>query len=270
MAPRIISNSFTTMNALLLTGMLLATGCSAPVSEKGEKKKTGDSLKANGLPGKQGLTDADRAKKAADYLVLKDKILHKQKAFRKSYEGATSPEKKKKILQEARAYLLSTIASEMFPSWYGTTWDFNGTCTEPGNGSIACGYFVTTVIRDMGFVIPRTKWAQIASEELIKNITAKNNIKRYSSTPILKVESAISTWGKGLYIAGLDSHVGFILNYGDSIRFVHSNYYDAATGVCSQEFDSNNPLKDSGYRVIGKILDDDMVERWILSKALGN
>ncbi len=52
---------------------------------------------------------------------------------------------------------------------------------------------------------------------------------------------------------------------GEEIKFVHSNYYQRDIGVMSEELDSDNPLKDSNYRVIGKIIDDAMIENWILN-----
>lgn len=71
-----------------------------------------------------------------------------------------------------------------------------------------------------------------------------------------------------MYVVGLDNHTGFIFNDGEKTRFVHSNYYKADIGVMEQELDSNNPLKDSKYRVIGKILDDKMMEKWVLAMKM--
>ena len=69
--------------------------------------------------------------------------------------------------------------------------------------------------------------------------------------------------GNGLYIVGLDCHVGFIYVKDNDIKFVHSNYYRPATGVMSEDFETNNPLNASKYRVLGKLLDDKMIENWI-------
>jgi hypothetical protein len=53
----------------------------------------------------------------------------------------------------------------------------------------------------------------------------------------------------------------------DTIKFVHSNYYQPWIGVMSEEIDSTNPLRDSDYRVIGKLLSDEMMVNWINSIA---
>jgi hypothetical protein len=69
-----------------------------------------------------------------------------------------------------------------------------------------------------------------------------------------------------LYIAGLDSHVGYIYKSGRKLRFVHSNYYYPEIGVMSEPLEGVNPLNDSEYRVIGKLLSAEMVKNWITGK----
>ncbi len=158
--------------------------------------------------------------------------------------------------------MFNTITEKIFPYWYGTPWDFNGTTRVPKQGSIACGFFVTNILTDVGFNIPRIGWAQSASEVFIKKL-APNSIKRFSNRPISEVENYLLRTGDGLYLVGLDQHVGFIVVKDDEIEFVHSNYYQADIGVMSEEIDSANPLNDSNYRVIGKLLSNDMIINWI-------
>ena len=170
------------------------------------------------------------------------------------------------IIASARAYLLSTIIDTLFVSWYGTPWDFYGTTRVPGNGKIACGYFVTAVLSDAGLKIPRKKWAEVASEIMIKAATI--DIRRFRNRSIDDLEAYIKEKGVGIYIVGLDCHVGFIVNYRNEIRFVHSNYYHPETGVMSEPLKGQNPLNDSRYRVIGKILGNDMVRKWIRGEKI--
>jgi hypothetical protein len=44
---------------------------------------------------------------------------------------------------------------------------------------------------------------------------------------------------------------------------VYSNYYNPDVGVMSQDLNSYNPLSNSSYRVVGKILGDEMMVNWI-------
>lgn len=196
-----------------------------------------------------------------EYQTVVQEILVKKNKFAKLYNNSDSAGKNS-IIINMRNYLFKKITNELFTYWYGTKWDFNGTTRTPKKGKIACGYFITNVLTDAGFNIPRVRWAQSASEVFIRRL-ATNNIKRFSNRPILEVERYLLKTGDGLYLVGLDCHVGFIVVKNDTIKFVHSNYYQQEIGVMSEEIDSRNPLNDSQYRIIGKLLSDEMMINWI-------
>lgn len=168
---------------------------------------------------------------------------------------------KDSVITIAQGYLFEKIVDKIFPSWYNTKWSFNGTTTVPKKGSIACGYFVTTVLEDAGFKIPRVKWARLPSETMILKLN--RNVKRFRQSSVDEAAAYIYSSGKGIYIIGLDVHVGFIVNDGVDIMFVHSNYYKPEVGVMKESLEGNNPLADSKYRVIGKILHKEMIEKWL-------
>jgi hypothetical protein len=195
------------------------------------------------------------------YPELKKETLERRAIFFKEYSGSKNNKiKQDSIIAEAQNYLL-TISDDFFRSWYNTPWTFHGHSQTPGEGSIACGYFVTTTLRDMGFNIPRIKWAQQASEYMIKKVTT--DIKRFQQKPVKDVLDYIEAKGEGLYIVGLDSHVGYIYYLNGKMSFVHANYYRPQIGVMSEPLIGRNPLNDSKYRVIGKIFDREMVQSWI-------
>ncbi|MEI6509209.1 MAG: hypothetical protein WCO54_12050, partial [Bacteroidota bacterium] len=196
-----------------------------------------------------------------DYALFLQEVIAKKNDYKRLYVNA-DVSAKDSIITVARAYLINTISNDIFPYWYGTKWDFNGTTRTPQQGKIACGYFVTTILEDVGFKIPRVKWAQSASEVFIKKL-APNNIKRFSNRPIAEIENYLLTTGDGLYVVGLDIHVGFIIVKNKSINFVHSNYYKPEIGVMKEDINSKNPFKDSNYRIIGKLMSDEMVLNWI-------
>lgn len=203
-----------------------------------------------------------------NYDSVKTAIEQQRLLYSSAYSKATDTVTRHDIVQQARNYITGQIMQNLLPQWYGTPWAFEGTTTQPRNGQIACGYFVTTVLQHAGFNLLRVKWACVPSETLIKAITDKRNIKHYINTEAANVETGIKASGPGIYIVGLDMHVGFIINTGSEISFVHSNYYEPATGVMSQPLNSINPLRDSKYRVVGKLLNDEMVRRWIMGERL--
>jgi hypothetical protein len=148
---------------------------------------------------------------------------------------------------------INNVRDSLLVCWYGTEWDFYGTTEEPGKGKIACGYFVTTILRDMGVPVKRFKHAQMASEEMINDICLKNNISRYANEDIPTFIEKMKAKGAGLYIVGLDFHTGFILNDGKDIYFVHSNYV-AKKGVLSEIASESTVLATSKRRIVGRII----------------
>ena len=161
-----------------------------------------------------------------------------------AYKKQPSPESEKRFLLFVRDSLL--------PCWYGTLWGFYGTTEEPGTGKIACGYFVTTVLRDIGIQLQRIKLAQCASEEMIESVCDHKSINRFSNVDLQKFVDKIKEWPSGLYIVGLDNHTGFILNDGQEVYFIHSTYVGKGA-VISERARESIVLASSKYRVIGKV-----------------
>jgi hypothetical protein len=196
-----------------------------------------------------------------NYNDLKKEITSRQEALSFAYRNPKCD--KDSVVHCAQQFLFTTMTAKVFPCWYGARWDYNGTTEVPRKGKIACGYFVTTTMRDLGFNIPRVRWAQLPSETMIKEMTDGKEIKRYRFASISHIESQIKEWGDGLYVVGMDNHTGYIVNHDGRCSFVHSYYFNLSRGVTSERLDTNNPLRSSKYRVIGKVLTKEMVEKWL-------
>ncbi len=199
--------------------------------------------------------------KNKDYSDVLQEIQAEKESFQSAYSQANESEKSK-IIEEVKTYLTKAISKDIFPQWYGTKWDFNGTTRTPKKGEIACGYFVTTVLMDVGFKIPRVEWAQSASEVFIQKL-APENLKRFTDRPLSEVKKYLLNEGNGLYLVGLDTHVGFVLVEGKAVSFIHSNYYYPQVGVMKEDISTKNPLSDSHYRVFGKLFTDEMILNWL-------
>lgn len=186
--------------------------------------------------------------------------------FEKAYKQADELERSK-IEEKASSYLLEKITHDFFDQWQGTEWDFNGTTRTPRKGKIACGYFITTVLSDAGFKIPRVKWAQQASEYYITRMTSE--VKRFSNQSPETMKSYFLKNPDGLYVVGLDNHVGFVYKSGKEATFTHASYYDPQIGVQTEELIGDNPFAKSAYRVVGRILNKEMIRKWILGESWG-
>ena len=190
-------------------------------------------------------------------VVLKD--------YPKTKDSITQIKKqlKSKSTKEIGSEFTRLISTKIFPYWYGTKWGFYGTTEKPNEGEIACGYFVTTTLRDMGVPIKRSKLAQLASEEMIKILVSSSNIQRFSNIDINTFEAKLKSAGNGIFVVGLDNHTGFLLISNDGDYFIHSSGifpYKVEKDVLSK----SPILVRSKYRVVGKLsADKDFLNNWI-------
>lgn len=183
------------------------------------------------------------------------------------FEKEETLEGKYNMIDYAKMDFMELIEKELFPHWYGTKYDFHGTTQTPGSGKIACGYFVTTVLRDIGVPIQRVKMAQAASETMVKNLVDEDLIQRFRNVPIQQFVRRIEDMGEGLYVVGLDTHAGMLFYDGVELRFVHSTGRKAKQVVNEKALTSLSLIK-SKYRVVGKISgDEDLIKSWLYNVA---
>lgn len=203
---------------------------------------------------------------AVNYAEVLASVERKRTALAVAYQGARSTEAQRAVLDSARLLFISSIVAEIAPEWVGTTWGFYGTSQKPREGSIACGYFVTTLLRDAGLPIERVRLAQLASESIIKRLTTERHIHRYSSVPLSSFVDDVRSQGTGLSIVGLDCHVGFIATIDSTVLFIHSSYVSPRT-VVIEPAERSIVLGASKYRVTGRLSDDDdLIRRWLLAR----
>jgi len=184
------------------------------------------------------------------------------------YQRSAAAAQRAEVIAQARTLVTGSIFKEIFPSWYGTRWDFYGTTEVPQQGKIACGYFVSTVLRDAGWRVQRVRLAQQASENIILSLTSEPNVKRFRRVPISDFVNAVKQWGPGLFVVGLDIHTGFIVNTGSEVYFIHSSYVEPYMVVREKALESKI-LAASNYRVLGRITADDLfIEKWLLQKEI--
>ena len=177
--------------------------------------------------------------------------------------NAADAGKKKLLISKAGAAFSAGLNSRLFQYWYETDWDYNGTTEEPGKGSIACGYFVTTLLRDMGTSLNRSGLACSASEEMIKKLVSEKNIHRFSNFSIDRFVDEIKKLGNGIYLTGLDNHTGFIVCTDGKVEFIDSGG-GAPARVLRKDAHDSGLLSRSKYRVVGKITDDEFfLVKWL-------
>ncbi len=123
-------------------------------------------------------------------------------------------------------FLEEALVNKIFPYWYGTPWDFNGHTNVPNEEKIACGYFVSTTLKHLGFNLNRYKLAQQLPIHEAKTLSVGEPILDIQSDTFeVCLEEIKTSLTKGIYFVGLnDSHVGFLLKRKNQLFFIHSNY----------------------------------------------
>jgi hypothetical protein len=187
--------------------------------------------------------------------------------LRKAHAKARTAEEKEAVEKDARV-ILELVMPEMMRCWLGTPYDFNGTAERPGDGKVACGYFVSTVIRDAGFRVDRYKLAQQPSGNILRTFLKGESC-------LLKVGQDFESYAEwvegmepGVYLIGLDSHVGFIVNGVDGTRFYHSSGWNKR-GVVNEPGKKAGALRHSNWRMIGGLTaDPDVIRTWLAGERV--
>ncbi|MEO8769872.1 MAG: hypothetical protein ABI402_07300 [Ferruginibacter sp.] len=196
------------------------------------------------------------------YVEIKDSIVINRKNFSIKYASLATLNKKA-ALEEITNFWVNNISNELFNKWQHTPWDFNGTTEIPRQGTIACGYFVTTILRDMDCKINRSKLAVCASSQMMRSLVPNQKIKNLSYVNYAAFNDSISHLGKGVYIIGLDFHTGYIVNDGKENWFIHS-YYVKRVGVIKEKVLDSWSLRSSKTRwLISLTNDTDFLYRWL-------
>lgn len=128
-----------------------------------------------------------------------------------------------------------SMTDSIFPDWFGTKWDFNGYSNSPGKGMIACGYFVSTTLKHIGFNLNRYKLAQQSASSVIDILCGSNQMRSVLEADI--INKIKSRGNNRLYVVGLDYHVGFLASENDSVYFIHSDYLQGKV-VCEKASES--------------------------------
>lgn len=193
----------------------------------------------------------------SNYHLLLKRIEKKQIAYREQSISEKNIQK----------YLLTVLTDSVFQYWYDTEWDFNGITQEPRKGNIACGYFVTTTLKQVGLNIDRVKIAQQASSKIIRTLCDRNSIKSFYNKNFKGLKKHLLASDDGLYIVGLDNHVGFIHKTDTTLMFIHSG---VNTGVvCREEINHCKPVKYSKVHVVGNLLKNSvLLQAWVKKEKI--
>ncbi len=124
---------------------------------------------------------------------------------------------------------------------------------------------MSTTLLHLGVQVERVRMGQQASEHIAQSLVSTHPIRRSSDQPIDAFIAKVRAEGAGIYIVGLDNHVGFLIVDGADTWFHHAG----PTNVVKRERAREAPyLVASRYRVFARLFDDELVEKWLLGKPI--
>lgn len=165
-------------------------------------------------------------------------------------------------LEQAAAEELLKGIEDLTDYWLGTRWALGAPqTTKPQVGKVNCGTFVGRILNDAGFEVRVKKLQRQPSQLIIKSFVGGKRVRKYSKAPMKKFLSSVREMGPGLFIIGLDFHVGLLLQTEDDLRFIHASFETET--VVNESAASAMPITSSQYRVVGKILSPANLRSWL-------
>lgn len=199
------------------------------------------------------------------YSVLIGEIAHHRKKLATQYRNASTKEEREKVLLSTKNFLEITMP-ELMLCWLGTPWDYNGTASTPGDGKVACGYFVSTIMRDAGFEVQRIKLAQQASQNILRTFLPRDQLQIKVGVDYDEYMDSVRKQKHGIYIIGLDRHVGFLVNNNKGLNFIHSG--GVHQRVVTESRTEAQSIKESRYRVIGNLTNNkELLKKWLVQDS---
>ena len=179
-----------------------------------------------------------------------------------SYQSQPNKMGQDSILLLAGKDLENTLVQSIFPFWYGTAWDFNGISNVPGEGQIACGYFVSTTLKHAGCNLNRYRVAQQSAKKACEIFALGDSVWRIQPADIDDFKAKASHLKDGLYCIGLDYHVGFLLKREGRYFFIHSSYV-GIDGVSLETIEESPAFYSQVYYLSALSTNKKFVKAWL-------
>lgn len=198
--------------------------------------------------------------KSGSYKAVIGDIKKHRQYLSDKLNNSKSESERSAILKDASDLFSEAFLNHIMPHWYGTPWDFNGHTESPGHGQIACGYLVSTTLNHLGVNVNRYSLAQQWPIDIVRSLCV-NDYYHYAakSTAI----EGIKKMGYGLYVLGLDNHVGFVKYDQWGINFIHSNWAGSQT-VVSEDPQYSTAFSASKNYFIGKLSGNEtFITKWL-------
>jgi hypothetical protein len=208
---------------------------------------------------------------AARYAAFVDEVALRRGELGARFAAARGARARAAVRDEARRYIVDTLESRVFPAWMGmpSAGGVQATASMPHQPGmyISCSYFLTAALQNAGLVLEsRARFAQAPAAWIERALLPPGRqIHRYGNLSPDELERRLVELGEGLYVVGLDIHVGFIVVRDGHAWFVHSSYTPPGTVVKEPVVTSEAIAlsRRKGYWISPLFRDDRIVEMWL-------
>ena len=208
---------------------------------------------------------------AARYAAFVEQVAARRSELNTRFAAARGGRARAAIRDEARRYIVDTLESRVFPAWMGmpSAGGPQATASMPHQAGmyISCSYFLTAALQNAGLVLEsRARFAQAPAAWIERALLPPGGqIHRYGNVTPEELERRLVELGEGLYVVGLDIHVGFIVVRDGRAWFVHSSYTPPGTVVREPVVTSEAIAlsRRKGYWISPLFRDDRIVELWL-------
>ncbi len=215
---------------------------------------------------------------ARQYEQTLDRIEDARRELARQFAAATGRAERDRIRTRARQYVVAAIRDRIFPAWMGTPWGLGKSSTSlrphQQEMTVGCSYFVTSVLLNAGLRLDsRYRFAQAPALRIQRALApARADLHRFLSIPAAELDAGIAALGDGLYLIGLNNHIGFVTVTGDRVEIVHASY--VAPRVVKVEPVLESPViensREAGYFVTPLFSDagDFLIDHWLAGDAV--
>lgn len=162
------------------------------------------------------------------------------------------------------------LLNRVIPYWEGTKWSFEGHTSVPPKGEIACGYFISTTLKDVGVYVNRYKLAQQSPINEALSIAIDSQVVTVNEGTLeSNIKFINDTIKEGIYFIGFDqSHVGYVLKEKGELFLIHSNYMEPCA-VCIEKIEESEVFKDYEKYYLAEIsTNKKLLQYWLKGNEL--
>ncbi len=193
----------------------------------------------------------------------KEIIAKRQGTLREQWQGRRLTPKQSEALSHELIASLDTLADY----WIGSSWGRGvPQSNTPHQGKTNCGTFVGTLLRDAGFVVNIKKLQRLPSQGIIRSFVRGKRVQEFAGSSMVTFLAGVRKMGPGLFIIGMDAHVGLLIQTDTELHYMHSS---SETGKVVKELAAKAwTIESSRYRIVGKILSRQNMQDWLRGRRI--